>query len=269
MNQENSICVFSQDGKVLFKTGHPAPDKKKKQFNMKRRIVNDIFESIRVFNSDPFWDMFLAKASRNKFPKGFDFLNDKLMYSYNMETFYLVVNEVNQQQFDSIKKFVSEKGIFSDTDRSNQLMNQTLFDEEEEEPVENWKGLGKIQRNAIFEYIKILVDKYDLNKEETDHLKNTMRIGIASGFLNDGNIIVSQSEIVNINNLVWDESKRCFDIDTDNIRLKKQKPRTKYDIKDQITSENTNTCLAFVKKYKIENVSKRWEKFLDSILKFP
>lgn len=267
MKEENSICVFSQDGKVLFKTGQPVPDKRKKQFNMKRKIVNDIFEELRIFNNDPFWDMFLAKASRNKFPKGFEFTNNRLVYSYNMETFQLAIEAATEDQFTEIKDFVSEKGIFSDIDRSAILKNQTLFNEEEELPIDNWKGLGKIQKNAIFDYIEVLISQYNLNQDESERLKNTMRIGVASGYLNDGNIIVEHSKITKINNLIWDETTRSFDIDTENIRLKKQKTRVRSDIRDQITSENTNTCLAFVKKYKIANIDKKWEKFLLSILK--
>ena len=267
MQEENSICVFSKDGKVLFKTGQPAPDKKKKEFNMNRKIINNVFEELRRFNQDPFWDMFLAKASRNKFPKGFEFTNDRLVYSYNMETFHRAVTEISLEQFVAVKNFVSEKGIFSDTDRSKILENQTLFEEQQEEPVENWKGLGKTQKNAIFDYTQELIQDYELSQDESDHLKNTMRIGIASGYLNDNNIVVEDSKITKINNLIWDKINRTFDIDTDNIRLKKQKIRTKGDVRDQITSDNTNTCLAFVKRYKITNIDKKWEKFLMSILK--
>ena len=267
MQEENSICVFSKDGKVLFKTGQPAPDKKKKEFNMNRKIINNVFEELRRFNQDPFWDMFLAKASRNKFPKGFEFVNDRLVYSYNMETFFCSVGMVTAEQFASVKKFVSEKGIFSDADRSKILKNQTLFEEHEEEPVDNWKGLGKTQKNAIFDYIQGLIQSHQLSEDESDHLKNTMRIGIAAGYLNDNNIVVEDSRITKINNLIWDEIDRTFNIDTENIRLKKQKTRAKGDVRDQITSDNTNTCLAFVKRYKITNIDKKWEKFLMSILK--
>lgn len=266
MSQENSISVFSKDGKVLFKTGQPAPDKKKKEFNMKRKVVNHIFEDLRKFNDDPFWDMFLAKASRNKFPKGFEFTNLKLLYVYNMEMFHLVITSNTEQQFLTIKEFVSQRGFFSDMDRSKMLENQTLTDEVDQ-PVENWKGLGKIQKNAAFDYAEFLIDTHRLSIDESECMKNIIRIGIASGYFNDTNIIVENSKISTITNLVWDKTNRLFRIDTDNVRLKKQKSRPRTDLKDEITSENTNTCLAFVKKYKMNNIDKKWEKFLLSILK--
>ena len=74
----NLITVYSETGEIIFNTADPLVQKKK---NKKRKIVHQIFEEMRAYNTIPKWDTFLVNASHNVFTKGFTFKTDTLTYS--------------------------------------------------------------------------------------------------------------------------------------------------------------------------------------------
>ena len=267
---DGSMTVYCTKGTVIFNSDRNFVDseKKPKGMKIKKNICNPIFEDMRKHNDDPFWDMFLLKASRDNFPKGFSFRDNVLFFSlkskYNFEIKLDITNI--SESFIKLKDFVSDKGILSDTDKLNlsnkQLENNCLNNEE---TIESWKDLGKMQNNAIYIYISILSECYNLDIKERKNLESMIKIGISSGYLNTKNIIVKKSIIEEIIPLEWNKESRLFMIDTKNIRIKKTKG-IKIENTD-LSTDNTTTCLDFEKKYNISNVNKRWEKFLSAIYK--
>ena len=243
-------------------------EKKPKGMKIKKTICNMIFEDMRKHNDDPFWDIFLLKASRDNFPKGFSFRDNVLFFSlkskYNFEIKLDVTDILDS--FFKLKEFVADKGILSDTDKTNlsNKQQETTF-LNNEETIETWKDLGKMQHNAIYIYISKLSEHHDLDTKERKNLESMMKIGISSGYLNTKNIVVKNSIIEEIIPLEWDKDTRSFVINTKNIRIKKTKG-IKIENTD-LSTDNTTTCLDFEKKYNISNVNKRWEKFLSSIYK--
>ena len=263
------MTVYCTKGNVIFNTDANQKDEKKsKGFKIKRNVVNPIFEKMRSHNEDPFWDMFLLKASRDNFPKGFSYNDFKLYYSlkskYNFQI--RLDEEKSDYSFAELKEFVTNKGILSESDklRINDEQEES-FNNFEQITIDNWKDLGKLQMNSVFTYISVLTQKYDLNIRERKNLESIIRIGISSGYLNTKNIVVENSYITNIIPLIWNEDKRVFNIDTKNTKIKKYKG-TKTDNVD-LSTDNTTTCLDFDKKHNISNINKRWEKFLKVVYK--
>ena len=269
MSNDNMI-VYCTEGNVIFDSNgnYKESNKRSKVFKIKKNVVNAIFEEMRSFNTDPFWDMFLLKASRDNFPKGFSFSTDRLYYSlkskYNFEI--KLDLESPETSFAELKEFVSNKGILSDQDKID--LNKERYDsikEIEESAIDNWKVLGKLQSNSIYHYIKLLSDKYSLDSKERKNLESVIRIGVSSGYLNNKNITIVNSFISDIEPLVWDEEQRTFHIDTKNIKIKKTKiPKGEH---QDLSTDNTTTCLNFDKKYNISNINKKWEKFLKIVYK--
>jgi len=266
----DNMIVYCTEGNVIFDSNgnHKEVEKRSKGFKIKKTIVHPIFEKMREFNKDSFWDMFLLKASRDNFPKGFSFNEDRLYYSmkskYNFEI--RLDKDKEDASFAEMRDFVSNKGILSDKDKDDMKLKQIEdFDDSEELPLDSWKLLGKLQMNAIFTYITTLVQKYELSTSECKNLESMIRIGISSGYLNNKNIIVENSFIKEIVPLLWDEETRTFNIDTKNTRIKKIKGSKSENV--DLSTDNTTTCLDFNKKYNISNINKKWEKFLKVVYK--
>ncbi len=269
MSNDNMI-VYCTEGNVIFDSNgnHKELEKRSKGFKIKKTVVHPIFEKMREFNKDPFWDMFLLKASRDNFPKGFGYNDDTLYYSmkskYNFEIKLDMAKE--DASFTEMRDFVSNKGILSDQDKVDMKQKQfEEFDDSDELPIDSWKTLGKLQMNSIFTYIILLVEKYDLNTSERRNLESIIRIGISSGYFNNKNIVVENSYIKDIIPLLWDEKTRDFNIDTKNTRIKKVKGSKSEQV--DLSTDNTTTCLDFNKKYNISNINKKWEKFLKVVYK--
>ena len=269
MSNDN-MTVYCTEGNVIFDSNGTYKDttKKSKGFKIKKNIVNSIFEKMRQYNDDPFWDMFLLKASRDNFPKGFSYTDDHLYYSMKSKyNFDIKLDEDKpDSSFSDLKDFVSNKGILSDNDKLelNKKQNES-FEQEDEYTIDTWKELGKLQMNVIYSYISKLSDKYNLEYRERKNLESMIRIGISSGYFNNKNIIVENSFIKDIVPLLWDEENRVFNIDTKNTRIKKIKGSKSENV--DLSTDNTTTCLDFDKKYNISNINKKWEKFLKVVYK--
>jgi hypothetical protein len=243
---DDSITVYCTNGNVIFNSDRTIKEggKKPRCIKIKKNIVNEIFDKMRSYNDDPFWDMFLLKASRNNFPKGFSFRDDTLFYSMKVKyNFEIKLNLTNpQESFTLLRDFMKDKGVLSHNDKLEMNITQIENNKKStEDTIENWKDLNKLQTNAISIYITKLTQKYSLNIKEKKHLQSTIKIGISSGYFNAKNIIVKNSAIEEICYLVWNEEKRLFNINTKDIRIKKQKYNIKNDISD-LSADNTTTC---------------------------
>ena len=78
MTSKNSggIVIYSTKGDIMFSstgeiTGHKKPPRKHRS---QRNIAHKIFEDMRAFNKEEFWDNVLIKFSRNVFLNDFRFI---------------------------------------------------------------------------------------------------------------------------------------------------------------------------------------------------
>jgi len=269
MSNDN-IIVFCTEGNVIFDSNgqYKEKEKRSKGFKIKKNIVNPIFQYMRKYTTDSFWDIFLLKASRDNFPKGFSFNEDRLYYSMKSKYNFDIKLDIDnpEQSFYNMKEFVSEKGFLSEKDKTE--LNKVQFDnfkDSEDVVFDNWKDLGRLQTNTLFSYLRDLSNNYNLDVKERKQLESVIKIGISSGYLNTKNIIVKNSFITDITDLIWDENSRTFTIDTKNIKIKKVK--SVKSASNDLSTDNTTTCLNFDKKYNISNINKKWEKFLKTVYK--
>lgn len=269
MSNDN-IIVYCTEGNVIFDSNgnHKEIEKRAKGFKIKKNVVHEIFENMREHNTDPFWDMFLLKASRGNFPKGFSFNENRLFYSLKSKYNFEIKLDENCDDccFSELRDFVTNKGILSDKDKEDMTSEQLKnIDETEDPPIDSWKNLGKLQMNSVFSYISTLGEFYYLSTSERKNLESMIRIGISSGYLNNKNIVVENCDIKDIIPLIWCSETRTFNIDTKNTRLKKIKGSKSENV--DLSTDNTTTCLDFDKKYNISNINKKWEKFLKTVYK--
>lgn len=258
----SKMVVFCTKGNVIFNSSGDLEVVEKKKSTKNKNIKNHIFESMRKINSDPFWDSFLIKASRNSFPSGFSFRDNVLFFSQKPRSNYeLVLNDTDiEKSFEDLRKFMMQRGIISDSDQAkidkefdNRPLPQPIL-------VDNWKDLGKLQTDVIYDYKLELKERYKLSNKEFLSLTSVVNIGLSSGVFNENNITVEKSKIIDIQPLKYQKSESRFFIDSNEVKVKKQRPK---DINS--TVETSTTCNTISTKV-VNNISKNWENFVHSVL---
>ena len=256
------MVVFCKKGNVIFNSSGELEVVEKKKMTKNKNIKNVIFDNMRKYTTDPFWDNFLAKASRNIFPPGFSFREDILFYSQKPKTnMELILDETKLEiSFVLFKKFMAERGIISKLDKEHIRKEYGSDITEKYETFDTWKELGRSQQDVLYKYKNYLREKYSLTKPEFLYLTSVINIGISSGILCDATINVKESKITEIENLVFDEQTRKFKIESDDIKIKKSK-NTSVDNYVE-TSTTCNTTLVS----KSNNISKLWDNFVETVL---
>ena len=123
---DDSITVYSENGDIIFDSGNTVNiTTKKKSLKIKKNIAHELFNQMRKFNTDSFWDMFLLKASRDNFPKGFSYKDNILYFSMRSKyNFKIILTDDPKESFILLKKFVQDNlgNLVKDTDLSKFIL---------------------------------------------------------------------------------------------------------------------------------------------------
>lgn len=247
----NTFIVYAEDGNVIYNTGLEVIKKPKRS----KRIVHPVIDQLRNYNTDKRWDIFLLKASQNIIEKGFSIQLDSITYSNGSKQSFSHVIENSALGLENLKRFIMNKGGI--------MLGETILENTYCDSITEWKSYGKLKYENVYEYVNNLIKTNNLSMYKGRILHSNVKLAIAAGYINNTNIIIKNSSIVNIEPIVWNQENSSFDINTTKMNIKK--PRTKQVFKEEST-DNTTTCLSFEKNQRvINNIDKRWDKFLHSI----
>lgn len=268
MSSKNSdgIVIFSTEGNIMFSsTGEITSAKKApRKHRIHKNITNKVFEDMRKFNKEEFWDNILIKFSRNVFHNDFRFINNILHYKFkskNHKDQILIDEEDLEKTFENLKNFLRNKGILPVSEVVNN--NSDLIGEREK--FTNWKEAGKNQINLLYEFIIDLTDKLNLNSIESKHLESLLKLSIYNNIITSDHIILEDEKIKNIKHLLWDQEDRKFSLDIDKIKVKAIKQDKKNEEKFYtINSFSDDKHIIINKEVEIDSLEKKWEDFLDS-----
>jgi hypothetical protein len=255
--------IFSSDGKKL--TNRKAPRKHK----MHKTIVNEYFEEMRKFNDNVFWDKTLMKFSRNLFPKDFRYTNSTLYYKVKSKKHKdeLFVNTENlEQTFEKLIDFLRSKGIIPITD-VNDDYEQYIINTEKKE-IKTWKEAGKLKGLMIFQYIKFMRDKFELDSKESKQLESLLKISLYNDIIKTDNIVIRTERISKIVGLEWSEKERIFRIDStelDHIKFSKSNSDKDADNFYTISSYSDDNNFTIGSEIRTLDISKEWADFLKNI----
>lgn len=273
-SNSEGIVVYCTKGNVMFSsTGEIIESKQNvRKHKVNKNIINECFEKMKNFTEDIYWRSLLTRFARNNFPRNFKFTKNNLYYKINTKKHRsecFIDPDEPEKSFNDLKEFLKTKGFISNLEKKE--INKFIEDNTEKRvEIVNWKDVTKNQDYYLIEYVLNLKDKYNLNKKETAMLESNIRFGVSSEFFNSENICIEDEKIKDIKNLKWDEKKRKFHINTEDIKFKKkmekkgiQKCYSTYTI--ETNSEGTITIQKEIKRI---NILKFWEKFLaESIFK--
>jgi len=274
-NVSEGIVVYCTKGNVIFSsTGEIVQNTKNvRKHKVNRSIIFPEFEEMKKFEKLEYWINMLSRFSKNIFPRDFKYLGRVLYYKaktkkHRSECFVDLENlEISYSNF---KDFMKEKGFLSQEEKEK--INSMIQEEEEIHEmfvVETWKDITKNLEYHLKTFFIKLNDENQLTPKEMANLESVVRIGISSGFFSEDNIVIQNSEIDRILNLVWDEEKRLFSIDTEGIKFKKKSEKKESNkIYTSYTIETSNDNVIMVYK-EVEDLSieKKWNKFLETVYK--
>ena len=267
------IVVYCTKGNVIFSsTGEIiSTEKSVRKHKINRSIIFPIFDNMKKLETDSFWLNLLTRFSKNILHKDFKFLNNVLYYKATTNKHrdeILLDNEDLERSHILFKEFMRKKGFLSHVEKENINKIVELDNNKERSLIETWKDVVKNQDYYIRELIIHNKEKYDLTFEEQANLESTIRIGISSEFFNQDNIIFENEKIERIENLIWDEGKRKFSIDTGGIKLKRKpekKDNSKIFTSYTVETSNDNVFMVY-QELKDLSIDKKWNKFLEVVL---
>ena len=270
MTSKNSggIVIYSTKGDIMFSstgeiTGHKKPPRKHRS---QRNIAHKIFEDMRAFNKEEFWDNVLIKFSRNVFLNDFRFIGKTLFYKFksknHKEEITLDENDL-ENSLGELKNFLKRKGILpveEIVDDSSELFVPRKL-------ITCWKEIGKNKSILIFNYLKLLEEKYSLDYLEMKRTESLLKVLIFSNILGNDHIILENEEIKEIKYLEWSEEKRAFDFNINPIKIKPLKKEKKNEDNYYIINSYSDDKNNLNKEIQICPIDKKWEKFLENYYK--
>jgi hypothetical protein len=238
----------------------------KKKTRQTKEVVNTIFSecaNCSICITDPFWVEKFSAAALNKFPKGFSYRDNMLIYkkpgkdpiSINVSNNAVEAASACMEFFKTTTNLMSPK----DKEREIQLLYELNKRNNAKDPL-SWKTSCKNMRTSmICNYITDMKNTMKLSLEETDQLYNVVKVGITKKYFTKDNIVIQNNRIYSIGGLLWDDKKRNFYIDQRlTPAVSKSSSKKPADRSERLDKEDKDTIPHFYEK---------WEKYTDNVRK--
>lgn len=197
-----------------------------------KKILHPKFLECAKLTNDPYWIQVFEDCSRGRFPKG------SCMDSTNTSV-YIKNVKINQsykltgiipQDFLALKKLFREILHLGSVQDRKEITNEIdgLKDRISLTYNKEWKDIRKknIKDYIIRTFILDLKKEFNLTHEKTTQLSRLIKLGFLFNWINNENVVYENKNILEIKNLIFDESLNQFDIEVDNTISKREyKPK--------------------------------------------
>lgn len=268
LKNSGGIVIYSTKGDIMFSSTGEITNCKKppRKHRSQKNITHKIFDDMRKYNEEDFWDNVLMKFSRNIFYNDFRLIGTTLYYKYKSknqrEEITLDKNNL-EESFEKLKDILRKKGILP----VSEIVDDSKILIQPRKKITSWKEAGKNKIILIYGYIDSLEKKYNLNNIEKKRLESLLKILVYSNILNNDHIILEDETIKSIKYFEWDSVNRKFNINIDNIKIKQIKNEKKNEDKFYTINSFSDDNQNLNREIQIETVDKKWEIFLESYYK--
>ena len=271
MSGGEGIVVYCTKGNIIFSsTGEIIRSEKPiRKHKINRSVIHHVFEDMKKFEKSEYWLNLLGRFSKNMLPVDFKFVNSilfcKTKIKKNKAECY-IDKEKLEESYMKFKTFMIDRGFLSNEEKED--INKLVDDDDRQEKtiITSWKDISKNKDYFIRQFIIQICEKYNLNNKEQSNLESVVRMGISAEFFNPDNIIIEDEKINRITNLVWNENKRLFSIDTEGIKIRKKNEKlnnNKIFTSYTVETSNDNSILIY-KEIEDVAIDKKWNKFLET-----
>ena len=220
----------------------PITTVKQKRTKKLKDVAHPIFLELSELCNDTVWKNLFLKASTDKFPQYFSFNNNTLSFKKRATIEKLEITEINNEIIDEIKLFFKQYGGLYDDENEFDIFEYLTS---RIEIYTSWSHIrGKKKKDYfISRYIDKLNEMYSLTTIEKKELHDLVYFGYCLKIIDTSNIKIENMEIVDIDNLKWDEQTRKFSLSGDPKYKKTNRKRT---IPEKVPK---NSCMAMWLKY--------------------
>lgn len=191
----------------------PIQSNKPKRTKKSKEQDNAIFLELHDIVEDNDWKNLFINGYKGKFPSGFTFSNHVLSCKKKKNKIEKIeIYDSDIQTLQNVQYFFSSNGGFTPQDDEMDVLE---FFNSCGPTYDSWTQIrGKKKKDFyIGRYIEQLCKKYNLNEKEKIQLHNQVIIGCAIKSIDSENIKLEDNEIKNIDNLIWDNSSRTFNVE--------------------------------------------------------
>lgn len=180
------------------------------------------------YTLDPYWVQVFDDCARGKWPKGVsidrDGLNIYIKVGKNLTNHKLETSP--EKLFILIKKLFSEKlELKSTLDNANDSTETEAISAKFQEVLDcDWYGIKqkKIKDSIVRRFILDLKENYTLDAEETKHVARWIKLGFLFNWITNDKVQYENNEIIQIDNLFYDNDTGEFDLDVEHTRIKRE-----------------------------------------------
>lgn len=221
--------------------------------NMRKPVINQIFEDASNYTEDPFWINKLQRAARGYFPKGFTYIGNNLCHLEKNKYTKVNVPHVHSLACKTFIEFLNQqKGIVSDTDLERLDKDLGSMKIESNKQIDWSKLSAKAKKNSIEQFILKITSEKSLDRYQSSNLKNIINIGLKSKIINAKTIVIVNAEITSIDGLIYDETLKKF------YMSHKLKQTKKTNVKNNHINEKHPMYLPIT-----QSIPKHWEFVLE------
>lgn len=167
------------------------------------------FENASLIVEDPFWRDTLHSCARNKFPRGFNYVDNFLHYRANNICIALPDDSVALSQ-TAIYFFQENGKLYSELDRKRQKI-------QEEETILNelskitWTTIARSKNRRASRIRDYVRKNYShLSRKIQDEIYTQINIGFELGFIKKENITFEDGRVINVDGIDADENGIFF-----------------------------------------------------------
>lgn len=194
------------------------------------KVLYPIFLECENLIVDNFWKSIFHKMSQGKFPKGFKFKNNAIIFKHGSKTFQ---QEILDNPYEIINTCISfyktNAGMSSSTDLENQRkeINETI--NKRIESNDKWGCFRKhaIKQLMINDYAKRTINQYNLDPSCYKQLVTIINLGFILGKINSSSIQIGDNMIKNIRGINFNPDTKKFYL-LPNLSVKNSRTKSKY-----------------------------------------
>lgn len=181
-------------------------EKEKKKQKKSKDIIHPIFSELASVYTDSYWSSFFNKASNDRFPSGFSYKNEILMFKKGKKSFRLHVPMASHEEIkDFFGRYTGVLGV-----DNNQSFLERL--EPYRKCYVSWNKItsGRIKEYYIRDFCEKMTIKNNLDTSTSKQLLSLLTQSLSNGSIKRKDIIFSKEEIKEIIGLEFDEEEGIF-----------------------------------------------------------
>lgn len=227
----------------------------------KRSVIkHPVFAECAQLIDDPFWKQTFENAARDRFPRGFTYRNQILVYKIKSKSHTLQMPQTAFEALPLCVDFMKKIGkLRSEADREQDRMEM-----EEKFALQNslenseWKDIKrkKVKALLLSTWINSTAQQYQMNSKQTEYFHVIVNIGFALGYLRKEDITFREGRIQSITGLHFNEKTKRVSIEPS------RQPHIKKSTKNSSMDCNNTRKKGYLELWKqlLEHIAQRLEK---------